>query len=72
MTTFSNITASHIRNILGVMNTIDFGDVDKAVLPHIDWHHFSTAPMRVFPKLNDKQQDAIAAEVGRRLSRTRQ
>ena len=60
------ITASHIRNILGAMNSIDFGDVDKAILPYEAWHHFSTAPMRVFPKLTDAQQEAVAAEVNRR------
>lgn len=56
-----DITARDIRNILGAMNFIDFGDVDKAILPYPDWHHFSTAPARVFPKLNDAQQDAIAS-----------
>lgn len=62
------ITASTIRNILGAMNSIDYGDVDSNVLPLNDWHRFSTAPAAVFPRLCDDQQEAIAAVVSRKLA----
>jgi hypothetical protein len=63
-----DIDAKLIRSILGALNFIDFGDVDKATLSYADWCHFTSAPARVFPKLKDDQQDAIAALICRRLT----
>lgn len=63
------IDARLIRNVLGALNCIDYGDVDKATLSYADWCHFTAAPARVFPKLKDDQQDAIAALISRRLSK---
>ncbi len=65
----SDIDAKLIRNIFGVMNSIDDGDVDHSVLPYLDWKRFADNPMRVFPKLEDAQQDAIAALINKRLAR---
>jgi hypothetical protein len=65
----ADFTARDIRNIFGVMNSIDYGDVSEDVLPMLDWKRFADNPMRVFPKLEDSQQDAIAAIINKRLAR---
>jgi hypothetical protein len=64
-----DIDSKLIRNVLGALNFIDFGDVDKATLSYADWCHFTAAPARVFPKLKDDQQDAIAELISRRLTK---
>ncbi len=65
----NEITSKLIRNILGSLNGIDYGDVSEDVLTMLDWKRFADNPMRVFPKLNDAQQDAIAAIINKRLAR---
>lgn len=64
-----DITASLIRNILGSLNCIDFGDVDEAVLPNVDWRIFAANPHFFFPRLSDDQQDAIADLINSKLSK---
>jgi hypothetical protein len=64
-----DIDAKLIRNVLGALNCIDYGDVEKSTLPYGDWLNFTAQPARVFPRLNDDQQDAIAALISRRLTK---
>lgn len=64
-----DITAALIRNILGSLNCIDFGDVDQGVMSFPQWSRFSAAPARIFPELSDDQQDAIAALINRKLEK---
>jgi hypothetical protein len=64
-----DITASLIRNILAGLRNIDFGDADGNVLDRSSWNRFATDPARIFPRLSDDQQDAIAEVINARLAR---
>jgi hypothetical protein len=63
------IDARLIRNVLGALNGFDYGDVDPSLLDYAAWQRFSADPARIFPKLKDHQQDAIAALISRRLTK---
>lgn len=65
----AELSAADIRNILGVMRSIDFGDVSEEVLPFQAWGMFAAKPADVFPRLSDRAQNAITDVINKRMSR---